>query len=157
MAMTLTVSLEIIEDTFKAPDSRLAKFIGIEPNHSLYEVVRDVVSPGLLALGLFCFGWSAYRAHTASRTQSMPSTKGGVIAGIAMLIVGFLGALSVTELSSIVVCRILLVLLCAVWARSIFTQPQTESNVGALSLSVTQPLDLVAMVSVLIGGWLFIG
>ncbi len=56
MAMTLTVSLEIIEDTFKAPDSRLAKFIGIEPNHSLYEVVRDVVSPGLLALGLFCFG-----------------------------------------------------------------------------------------------------
>ena len=63
VAMTAAVTLEIIRDAFKAPDSRLAKFMGIDGGHHLYPIINNYVSPGLLLLALFCFGWSSYSAH----------------------------------------------------------------------------------------------
>ena len=155
LAMTLTVALEIIEDTFNAQDSRLAKFFGIDANHALYTTVRDYVSPSLLAIGLFCFGWSAYTAtrKTSEPTNAMPK----ILAGFGGVLGGSILTLCVMELSSIVVCRLILVLSCGVWGWTIFQRGRGAGDSSDETEPFALPIDLVALVAVLLGGWMFIG
>ena len=56
LAMTLSISLEIVRDAFRAPDSRLAKFFGIAETANAYALIRDYVSPGLMLVVFFCLG-----------------------------------------------------------------------------------------------------
>ena len=67
----------------------------------------------------FCFGWSAYTARQKSLgTVPLSSTRGGLRVSVRRF--GLLTAILISDLSSIWVCRLILLAMATVWARHIF-------------------------------------